>query len=147
MDSKMLSIRSFEKNQNLLNLINKTVTHLRLKAHNISDDFSDEELLKAGQVLIHFLNSINNAIMESEGSKILKGVDFRERTFIRKFIDAKRKSKQYKSILFKKSPLDVIELLKTENADNVKLIEALTDLRNLINEHIALDLKDLVGDI
>ena len=87
----MLSIRSFEKNQNLLNLINKTVTHLRLKAHNISDDFSDEELLKAGQVLIHFLNSINNAIMESEGSKILKGVDFRERTFIRKFIDAKRK--------------------------------------------------------
>ena len=147
MDSKMLSIRSFEKNQNLLNLINKTVTHLRLKSHGISDDFSDEELLKARQVLIHFLTSINNAIIESEGNKILKGVDFRERTFIRKFIDAKRKSKQYKSILFKKSPLDVIELLKTEDSDNVKLIEALTDLRNLINEHIALDLKDLVGDI
>lgn len=147
MNTKMLSIRSFERNQNLLNLINRIITHLQLKTHGIANDLSEEQLNNAKQTLSRFLQSINNAIAESQGTKILKGVDFRERSFIRKFMDAKRKPKQYQSILFKKSPMEVIDLLNTNKADNSKLIEALTDLRNLINEHIALDLKDLVGDI
>lgn len=148
MDSKMLSIRSFERNQILLNLINKIITHLQLKRHGIVQSDDAQELLKAKRVLVGFLTSIDDAIStSSQGHQILKGVDMRERTFIRKFIDAKRKSRQYKSILFKKSPLEVSALLQKDNTDPAELIEALTDLRNLINEHLALDLKDLVGDI
>ena len=148
MESKMLSIRSFERNQILLNLINKIITHLQLKRHGIVQSEDAEELLKAKKVLVGFLTSIDEAIItSSQGHQILKGVDMRERTFIRKFIDAKRKSRQYRSILFKKSPLEVSALLQTDNTDPAELIEALTDLRNLINEHLALDLKDLVGDI
>jgi len=147
MDSKMLSIRSFEKNQTLLGLINKLITHLKLRTHGIEDNIEIEEIQKAKNVLKNFLLSIDRSMKEvSSGSKILKGVDLRERTFIRKYIDAKKKPKQYKSLLFKKSPLDVIALLENEN-NNEELIFSLTDLRNLINEHIAIDLKDLVGDI
>lgn len=147
MDSKMLSIRSFEKNQTLLGLINKLITNLKLKSHGIDDKVEIEEIEKAKSVLKAFLLSVDKAITEVyQGSKILKGVDLRERTFIRKYIDAKKKPKQYKSILFKKSPTEVIALLDSDsNSDD--LIESLTDLRNLINEHIATDLKDLVGDI
>ena len=143
----MLSIRSFERNQTLLSLINKLITHLKLKSHGISDDLDAGEIQKAKNVLKGFLMSIHKAINEvSQGSKILKGVDLRERTFIRKYIDAKKKGKQYKSVLFKKSPSDVIALLDNEN-NNDELISSLSDLRNLINEHIAIDLKDLVGDL
>lgn len=147
MDSKMLSIRSFEKNQALLSLINKLITHLKLKSYGVNDNITLEEIEKAKYILKTFLLSVNKAISEvRDGSKILKGVDLRERTFIRKYIDAKKKPRQYKSVLFKKSPSDVITMLdKDDDAD--ALIESLTDLRNLINEHIAIDLKDLVGDI
>ena len=144
----MLSIRSFERNQILLNFINKIITHLQLKRHGIVPSDDAQQLVKAKEILVGFLTNINDAITtSSQGHHILKGVDMRERTFIRKFIDAKRKSRQYKSILFKKSPLEVSALLQTDNTDPTELIEALTDLRNLINEHLALDLKDLVGDI
>ena len=147
MDSKLLSIRSFEKNQALLGLINKLIVHFKLKTHGIDDTSSASDIEKAKNVLKNFLETINKAIIEvNEGAIILKGVDLRERTFIRKYIDAKKKHRQYKSLLFKKSPTEVIELLE-KDADKNELIESLTDLRNLINEHIAIDLKDLVGDI
>lgn len=148
MDSKLLSIRSFEKNQALLSLINKLIVHYKLRSHGIDDETDVLEIEKAKNILKGFLLSVNKAIVEvNQGSKILKGVDLRERTFIRKYIDAKKKPKQYKSILFKKSPSEVIGLLEKDNSENNELIESLADLRNLINEHIAIDLKDLVGDI
>src|ERR1700722_20487843 len=105
MESKMLSIRSFERNQVLLNLINKIITHLQLKQYGIAQADEDDDLVKAQKILVAFLKKINDAVTTiGEGYQILKGVDVRERSFIRKFIDAKRKSRQYKSILFKKSP-------------------------------------------
>jgi hypothetical protein len=147
MESKMLSIRSFEKNQALLSLINKLITHLKLKSHGIEDKIDMTEIDKAKQILKNFLLSVEKAIGQvSPGSKILKGADLRERSFIRKYIEAGKKPKQYGSVLFKKSPSEVIARLE-DNRDNNDVIEALTDLRNLINEHIAVDLKDLVGDI
>jgi hypothetical protein len=147
MDSKMLSIRSFEKNQTLLSLINKLITHLKLQSHGIEDKIEATEIEKAKQVLKNFLLSVEKAIGQvSPGSKMLKGVDLRERSFIRKYIEAGKKPKQYGSILFKTSPTEVIARLEDKN-NSKEVIESLTDLRNLINEHIAVDLKDLVGDI
>ncbi|HEX2846252.1 MAG TPA: hypothetical protein VHN59_06865 [Chitinophagaceae bacterium] len=148
MDSKMLSIRSFERNQTLIAMINKVITHLRLKVHGISDDLDSTEISNAKNVLIRFLESINKAFKEDpHGAKILKGADMRERSFIRKYFDARKKPKQYKSLLFKKSPKEVVNLLTIGSANNDQLIESLIDLRSLINEHLAIDLKDLVGDI
>ena len=91
-------------------------------------------------------NSVDKATMDVDKESKILGVDLRERTFIRKYIDARKKHKQYKSILFKKSPKEVVLLLENDREKNL-LIESLIDLRNLINEHIAIDLKDLVGDI
>lgn len=143
----MLSIRSFEKNQTLLGLINKLIVHLKLQSHGKSDDVDVQEIVRARNVLRDFLMAIDKSMQEiSSGSNILKGVDLRDRSFIRKYIDAKKKPQQYRSILFKKSPAEVISLLDDEKS-NDELILSLTDLRNLINEHIAIDLKDLVGDI
>ena len=148
MDSKMLSIRSFERNQTLVAMINKVITHLRLASHGISDELNPEEISSAKNILIKFLGSINVAFKEDpHGAKILKGADLRERSFIRKYFDARKKPKQYKSILFKKSPEDVIILLNAESNNAASLIDSLIDLRNLINEHLAIDLKDLVGEI
>lgn len=147
MDSKMLSVRSFEKNQTLLSLINKLIIYLELQKLGISNDYSETEINEARSLLIQFLKSLDLAIQQGQGAMIFKGADLRERSFIRKFIDATHKPKQYKSILFKKSPLDVISLLEPLKGDNASLIEALTDLRNLITEHLSLDLRDLVGDI
>lgn len=147
MDSKRFSIRSFEKNQTLLGLINKLITHLKLKTHGIDDEIKQDEIEKAKNVLKTFLRSIDNAITEmSSGSKILKGVDLRERTFIRKYIDAKKKHQQYKSVLFKKSPNEVIDLLESD-VNSTELLLSLIELRNLISEHVSIDLKNLVGDI
>lgn len=145
----MLSIRSFEKNQTLVGLINKLITHFKFKSYNIDDNVQPSEIERAKEILIHFLESIVNAISDNaNGNKIVKGVDMRERVFIRKFIDAQKKQKHYKSLLFKDSPSEVITLLKSSvNGNTDQLIESLSDLRNLINEHLAIDLKDLVGDI
>jgi hypothetical protein len=146
MESKMLSIRSFEKNQNLIGLINKLVTHYQLKMHEINDGLSELDIQKAKITLKNFLNSVDKATIDVDKESKILGVDLRERTFIRKYIDARKKHKQYKSILFKKSPKEVVLLLENDQEKNL-LIESLIDLRNLINEHIAIDLKDLVGDL
>ena len=147
MDSKMLSIRSFEKNQVLLSLINIVIADLQLKKLGTNSLYPKEEVDKAVKVLITFLSSLQEAIVPMRGDTILKGADMRERSFIRKFIDAKHRTSQYKSVLFKKAPADVVRLLKLEEKNDVALVDALTDLRNLISEHIALDLRDLIGDL
>lgn len=146
MESKMLSILSFEKNQNLISLINKLVTHYQLQIHGVNDNVPELDIEKAKIALKNFLNSVDKATMDVDKESKILGVDLRERTFIRKYIDARKKHKQYKSILFKKSPKEVVLLLENDQEKNL-LIESLVDLRNLINEHIAIDLKDLVGDI
>lgn len=149
MESKMLSIRSFEKNQKLLSVINKIIIHERLKSFGEDDRITQEEINQAKEELISFFDGINKIIGDNyKGTRAITGADFRERAFIRNFIDAKNKSQKFKSILFKESPSSVIELLKSPNQENSKkLIDALTDLRTLIDEHLVIDIKDLVGDI
>lgn len=147
MDSKMLSIQSFERNQVLLSFINKVIADLQLRKLGAESLYTKGDIDQAVKFLINFLTRLQDAVQPVHGKTILTGADMRERSFIRKFIDAKHKSRQYKSILFKKAPADVVRLLTKQENNDTALVEALTDLRNLITEHIALDLRDLVGDL
>ena len=98
--------------------------------------------------LIAFLNKLDTALENRVQSNILFGMDERNRMLVRNFLEAKSKTKKFKSPLFKKSPSEVIKLLEKQFFyKEESLIGSLSELRTLIEEHLTVDIKELIGDI
>lgn len=149
MENKWLTIQSFERNQNLLELINKLLIHLKLHSKGIDDRMNPEEVLDAKKALILFLTKLDSLVHSIEKkSDPLTGIDLRYRKLIRNFVDAKNRTSKFKSSLFRNSPGKVLELINSSKQEDViQLIDSLTELRALLDDHIAFDTKDLIGEI
>ena len=149
MENKWLTIQSFEKNQNLLELLNKLLIHFKLAEKGLDDKMSSEEIEESKKALTNFLKKLNLQIHGIEsGSDTLTGIDLRSRRLIRNFMEAKRGGTKFKSDLFKSSPSKVLEMMNSTNKDEkTELISSLTELRGLLEEHVALDAQDLIGEI
>jgi hypothetical protein len=149
MENKMLSFQSFETNQAVLGLINKLIIYIKLENQNIDSKIGIEEYNASEEKLIRFLEKLNESLLENKSSaNLVLGMDERNRTLVKNFLEAKSRSQKYKSILFKKSPLDVVQLLRNPTRENRQsLLDSLAELRSLIEEHISFDIKELIGDI
>lgn len=149
MENKWLTIQSFEKNQNLLELINKLLIHFKLTEKGLDDKMSAEEIEESKTALTNFLKKLNLQIHGIEsGSDTLTGIDQRSRKLIRNFMEARSRGTKFKSDLFKSSPSRVLEMMNSTNKDEkAALIGSLTELRGLLEEHVVLDAQDLIGEI
>lgn len=149
MENKWLTIQSFEKNQNLLELLNKLLIHFKLTEKGLDDKMSVEEIEESKKALTNFLKKLNLQIHGMEtGMETLTGIDLRSRKLIRNFMEARRGGTKFKSDLFKSSPSKVLEMMNSTNKEEkTDLISSLTELRGLLEEHVALDAQDLIGEI
>lgn len=149
METKWLSIQSFQRSQNLLDIINKYLIHLKLSSKGIDDKQSKEELSTAKETVEMFLKKLDLLVnIESKKTDPLTGLDIRYRRLIRNFVEAKSKRSRFKSVLFKSSPGRVLELMGSSKLEDKKeLINSLAELRILLEDHVSVDLKELIGDI
>jgi hypothetical protein len=149
MEAKWLSVQSFFRNQSLISAINALCIHWKLQMEGIEDE-EDEEDVKEARILIRdFLVEFDRQVANYERSmfQILPGVDPRQFALVKRFVSAKRR-KDFSSVTFKDKPGKVIELLDNENPNNLEpLVNALTELRILLEEHNQADVQNLVPEI
>lgn len=149
MENKWLTIQSFERNQNLLELINKLLIHFKLAEKGIDDKLTSDEVDESKKALTTFLKSLSSMAMSVEKeSDALTGVDVRLRKLVRNFMDARNRGLKFKSALYMNSPSKVLEFLNsTDKTERAQLIDGLTELRGLLEDHVASDTRDLIGEI
>ena len=149
METKQLALQSFERNQGLLDNINKFLIHLKLSQKGIDDKMDEKEVDGAKSQITLFFGKLNT-LVDTAGSAAnpLTGVDVRYRSLVRKYVDAKSHRSKFKSILFKNSPEKVMQLMdSSESSDVIKLIESLSEFRSLLEDHGIVDARELIGDI
>lgn len=147
MKTKELAFQSFERNQSLLESINKILIHLKLSTKGIDDRMEAEEINNAKSLVFEFMKKLSSLVGTQNHADPLTGIDLRYRSLVRKYVDAKSRKNQFKSTLFKNSPEKVLELIDSEQTeDRVKLIESLSEFRKLIQNHGLSDVRELMGD-
>lgn len=150
MEKKELAFQSYQRNQGLQDAVDKLLIHLKLSSKGINDQLTATEIADARQLIIAFLLKLGTLVGLSaqQQNDPLTGIDGRYRTLVRKYLDAKGKKQQYKSILFRNSPQQVLEQLQNENAaDDLELISSLTEFRMLLDDHGFGDVRELIGDL
>ena len=109
MENKMLSIQNFYSNQDVLSAINQLLIHLDLYGTGIDDKIARNEIEIAKKTVRDYLKRLNKYLDEynKEKHKPMVGMDVKQRGFIKSFMEAKKSSGRFKSILFKKSRHEV----------------------------------------
>lgn len=150
METKWLTAQSFERNQTLLEAINKLIIHLNLTAKGIDDRMDEEEIGNAYDTVRSFLRRLDGASSEAEKFRYepIMGFDDRDRRLVRNYVEAKSRTLRYKSPLFRRSPADVLAILDgIRPEERTLLISSLLELTHLLEEHLAMDTKELFGEI
>ena len=149
MEAKWLSVQSFFKNQRLINAINTLCIYWKLLIEGIAEEEGEEEIREAKKLIRDFLSEFDLQVANFERSRlqVLPGVDPRQFDLVKRFVSAKRR-KDFSSATFKEKPGRVVEMLEAEGTDNLKpLVDALTELRILLEEHNQADVQNLVPEI
>lgn len=149
METKELAFQSFERNQSLLESINKVLIHLKLSNKGIDDRIKPEDVVNAKKNISDFMKKLEELVSTAQkNADPLTGIDLRYRSLVRKYVDAKSRKAQFKSTLFKNSPEKVLDLIDSNSMDDrVKLIDSLAEFRKLIQSHGLSDVRELMGDI
>jgi hypothetical protein len=150
MENKWLSIQSFQRNQSLLDYINKVVIYLKLVGKNIDSKISIEEVTHAKGVIEKFLTKLNGLVVsvENDVNEPLTGVDLKLRSFAKSFVDARSRRTKFKSPLFVSDIEYIKNLLSSNGVENKQaLIDSLNDLKLLLDEQISLDTKEIISEI
>ena len=151
-DTKHLSVQSFQRNQGLLEALNNFLIYLKLKSKGLDSKFKAEKIEEAKTTILLFLKQLNAVVsedhkMEAPSIRLL-GLDTRFKSLVSQFNEAKGKKRRFKSVLFRQNPTPVIQMLKEDEMNNAKeLIDSLTELGNLIEDHLSTDTSAVIGDI
>ncbi len=148
MSTDWLAIQSFHRSQDLLAAINTLSIHTKLKLSGVADEERAEAAAKAGEKLVSFLEAFDKIVQQAERAdgEALLGIDPRLQQLARSFVTAKRDRSRFQSRLFTQSPSRTVELLTaTEERDQRALVECLTDLRTLVEEHIYTDTHQILS--
>jgi hypothetical protein len=147
MNNQWLSFQNFVQNQQLLEAINTLSIHTKLKLGGDDDEGRDNDVTKAKDKLTHFIQSFDKLLRQTDGEQPLPGADYRLRQLVQDFYSAKNNNLKFHSQLFTESPSQVLRLIKSEKIEDKKaLIECLTELRTLIEEHLHTDTDAILGE-
>lgn len=149
MNPEWLAIQSFQQSQDLLAAINTLSIHTKLKLSGYPDEGRAENVAKARETLTSFLKDFEQVVeqVKQAGNGPLLGVDPRLRQLARSFAYARRERHRFRSCLFRKPISGVVSLLaSTDKIDQQALIECLSELRTLVEEHMQADTTRILKD-
>jgi hypothetical protein len=144
MSTEWLAIQSFQRDQDLLAAINTLSIHTKLKLGGVADEERAEAAAKAREEIASFLETLARVADQIEQANALIGLDPRLRKLARRFVAARHNRRQFRSSLFTESLSDVSSLLTPTNEEEQQaLVESLSDLRSLIEEHVYTDANQI----
>ena len=150
MENKMLSIQNFYRNQDVLSAINQLLIHLDLYGTGINDQINATEIENSKITVKNYLRGLNRVLEEyNKGkNKPMVGIDAKQRSFIKSFMEAQKSSGRFKSILFKKS-ITALETLMQEDyyKNKEEIIHSLSELSSLLEEQTSFDIKNIIVEI
>lgn len=149
MSTEWLAIQSFQKGQDLLTAINTLSIHTKLKLGEYTDEKRAESVTKAKETLASFLKNFEQVVERAEqaGDGPLLGVDPRTSQLARSFAHARRERHRFRSCLFREPISSTVDLLtSTDKTDQQALVECLSELRTLIEEHVQTDTARIFRD-
>jgi hypothetical protein len=149
MNPEWLAVQSFQRSQDLLTAINTLSIHTKLKLNGHSDEEREGSVTQARGTLASFLKDLGQVVeqVEQTRDRPLMGIDPRLRQLAGSFVRAARERRRFRSCLFRGQFSDAVNLLASTNkADQRALIECLSELRTLIEEHVQTDTARILED-
>lgn len=148
MSTNWLAIQSFQRSQDLLAATNTLSIHTKLRLAGIANEERAEATAEARGKLASFLEAFEKIVQQAEQAEggVLLGIDPRLQQLVNSFVAAKHYGCRFHSRLFTQSPSEAVGLLaSTEEEDQQALVECLTDLRILVEEHISTDTHQILS--
>lgn len=149
MDEKWLSVQSMRKNQSLIAAINILSIHLKLKLSGEQDVKKPEHIQEARNKIVEWITEFDKNLTAyvQNTYQALTGISPRQQQLVKRFESAKRKG-EFTSKIFQEAPITLIGLLIPEKSEKVpELLQSLSDLRSLLEEHNQIDIHNLVPDL
>jgi hypothetical protein len=149
MNSEWLTIQSFQRSQDLLVAINNLSIHAKLQLNGHEDRDRRESVAESKEFLAAFLEGFEDVLARAEqaNGRPLTGIDPRLRQLAGQFERAKRERRRFRSRLFTDPISDIVALLSsTDEEDQKVLVQCLSDLRTLIEEHLETDTAQILED-
>ena len=149
MSTQWLAFQNFKQGQDLISAINTLSIHLKLQLLNVNDEERTQAVDNAKTVLSAFLKTFDAVVVRIEQAKSepITGIEPRLHQFANRFVNAKHRRNQFRSLLFRTSPAHIEEMLhSTEVEDQTNLIKSLTELRTLLEENLYNDTIQVIGE-
>jgi hypothetical protein len=149
MNPEWLAIQSFQRSQDLLTAINTLSIHTKLRLRGHKDKERRESVAQARGTLTSFLKDFEQVVEQVEQIQDgpLLGVDPRLRQLAGSFVRARSEGHRFRSCLFRRPLSDAMNLLASTNEqDRQALVECLSELRTLIEEHVQTDTARILED-
>ena len=148
MSSDWLNIQSFQQSQELLSAINTLSIHRKLTDKGYLDTNRKEAAEQAAETLISFFQKLDKIVQNIEDGprKPVLGVDARLRHLAENYVQAKRAQSHSP---FLELPLSQVrDLFYSESPeDRGKVLVVLAAFRELLEEHVGVDTRQLLGNI
>ncbi len=143
-----MAIQSFQQSQELLSAINTLSIHRKLTDKGYLDTNRKESAEQAIETLVAFFQKLDKIVQNIEGRhrKPVLGVDARLRHLAENYVQAKRAQAHSP---FLELPLSQVrDLFYSESSeDHSKVLAVLAAFRELLEEHVGIDAKRLLGEI
>ena len=150
MSTQWLNIQSFQQSQELLSAINTLSIHRKLTDKGHLDKNRKEAAEQAREVLVDFFQKLDKIVQDIEGGhrKPVLGVDARLRHLAENYVQAKLTYGQSRSLFFELPLSQVRDLFYSESSEDYgEVLKVLAEFRELLEEHVSVDAKRLLGDI
>ena len=148
MSAHWLNIQSFQQSQELLSAINTLSIHRKLTDKGYLDTNRKESAEQAVETLVAFFQKLDKIVQNIEDGhrKPIMGVDARLRHLAENYVQTKRAQSHSP---FLELPLSQVrDLFYSESAqDRSKSLAVLAAFRELLEEHVGVDAKQLLGEI
>ena len=150
MSTQWLAVRSFQHSQQLLEAINTLSIHVKLRQAGVPDEARTQAVGRAREMIIAFLTDFAAVLRQPSlgETRPVIGTDPRLRQLAQSFLRAKRDRRRFRSPLFRDSPEDAERLIRSDRQeDSHTLLMCLEDLRKLLEEHVDVDARRILGEI
>ena len=148
MSTHWLYIQSFQQSQELLSAINTLSIHRKLTDKGYLDTNRKESAEQAIETLVAFFQKLDKIVQDIEYGhrKPILGVDARLRHLAENYVQVKRAQSHSP---FLELPLSQVrDLFYSESSeDRDKVLVVLAAFREMLEEHVGVDAKQLLGEI
>lgn len=148
-NNEWLVAQSFERAHEVVSAINTLSIRAKLTRAGVDDASRDEEVHKAREILLTFLDRFQAILQNAEAHRegTILGSDPRFGQLAKKYLSGKRQWPQL-TALYSFSITEARELLASKRSEDLeKLSSFLRDLRSLMEQHAHPDILGMLGDV